>query len=92
MGEEIEFDLTRESYNSFVQMAQREAMTFRMEHRIKQTDFDDGRIDGEFQVFWDRWQTLGREINAMTPDCSRTIYPERWERIKADAAHELAKG
>jgi hypothetical protein len=91
MPEEIEFDVSRERYNEFVQMVQREAMSFGMEHRIEQTDFDDGRIDGEFRVFWDRWERLGQETRAMTPEANRTIYPELWERIKAQAACELMK-
>jgi hypothetical protein len=91
MVEEIEFDVSRDRYNEFVQMVQREAMSFGMEHRIEQTDFDDGRIDGEFQVFWDGWQRLGRETRAMTPNANRTLYPESWERIKAEAANELMK-
>lgn len=87
----IEFDVSRERYNEFVQMVQREAMAFTMEHRTVPTHFEDGRIDGSFQVFWDEWQELASETRAMTPDAKRTIYPERWERIVAETSNELAR-
>jgi hypothetical protein len=86
-----EFGLSRDDYNRFVQQVQADALAFGMEHRIEPEHFDDGRIDGTLKAYWDGWQTLGRETHAMTPEADRTIYPERWERIKAEAANALAK-
>jgi hypothetical protein len=89
--EDIEHGVTRDRYNEFVQRVQAEAASFRMENRVRPAHHKDGRIDGIFEVFWDDWQQLGFEKRAMTPEAHRVIWPERWERIKAEAANELAK-
>jgi hypothetical protein len=89
--EEFETGVSRERYNAFVQAVQREAAAFGMHHRVVPTRFEDGRIDGSFQVFWDDWKELACEWRAMSPDVQRRIHPERWELLKAHAANELAK-
>lgn len=86
---EIEFDVSRDRYNAFVQDAQRDCIAFGMEHRVKPRHHDDGGIDSRFEVFWDRWQELGHETDAMTPECRRVLYPERWETIKVQVGFAL---
>jgi hypothetical protein len=81
----------QKEYNTFVQRVQEEAAAFRMEQRVRPEHLSDGRIDGHFEVFWDSWRRLGFERDAMKPTTRRWIHPERWERIKAQAAIELAK-
>jgi hypothetical protein len=87
----IEFGVSRDAYNEFVQTVQSEARAFSMEHRIRPTHHDDGRLDGAVEVFWDRWQEVAGETRAMTPECRRYIRPGLWSEIMARAADELVK-
>jgi hypothetical protein len=88
---EVEFGLSRDAYNAFVQSVQSEAAAFHMELRTRVDHHDDGRIDGYVEVFWERWQTVAAELRAMTAEASRTIYPARWEGIKGRATDELVR-
>lgn len=91
----------QQRYNSFVQNVQEEAAAFGLETRVRAHRRDDGALDATFEVFWDRWQTLGVEQNAMTPEARRSIEEPTstawigvtlWDAIKTSAAAALAKG
>lgn len=45
-----------------------------------------------FEVFWDRWQTVGYEISPMTPETRRLWDEPVWDKIKHEAAAALARG
>lgn len=49
-------------------------------------------IAADIEVFWTEWQCVGRQSNPMTPEVRFATYPQTWDRIKFEAAHEIAKG
>ena len=86
--------ISHADYNRFVQDVQAECMALTLKCRARGETKDDiggkrGRLDGHFEVFWDGWKEIGREQNAMTPECERWIYPSTWFRIKAEAVKAL---
>lgn len=43
-----------------------------------------------FEVFYDGWQTIGYEIDPMTPETRRKWDEEAWTKLVAQAAADLA--
>lgn len=84
---------TKDEHRAFIQLVQEEAAAFGMETNLKarRSEKTGKLFAAEFFVFWNEEQLLALENNPMQEGALWTIYPERWERIKAEAANALAK-
>jgi hypothetical protein len=90
------------TYNANVQRVQREATLWGMQHRVRANytkpdtlrsrDHTPRLYGATFEVFWDRWRTIGAELDPMTPECRREWSEDVWAAICHQAAAELAKG
>ena len=49
-------------------------------------------FDAVFQVYWDDWQVLAREHDAMTPDTCFEVNHRRWDALKLSFVQALAQG
>jgi hypothetical protein len=90
--------LDQATYNANVQRVQREATDWGFEHRVRPQYSKPERWEKKnprlsaatFEVFWDRWQLIGTQIDPMTPEARYRWDEEAWAKINHQAARALA--
>lgn len=79
------------AYNQQVQDMQRFCIAAGLEHRTRPEYRSDGGLNAIFEVYYDDWREVGREHNAMTPECTRLYRGSVDAAIRAEVGRDVIK-